>query len=52
MWNRDVVTVIPSLNLVVAFCGGNLGKFEPGKVDGEANRNMSLLIEAVSPHPR
>jgi CubicO group peptidase (beta-lactamase class C family) len=49
MWNRDVVTVIPSLRMMIAFCGGSLGKFEPGAVASEANENMKLLVEATMP---
>ena len=30
MWNRDTVTVIPSLRMVVAVRGASRGKFEPG----------------------
>ncbi len=47
MWNRDTVTVIPSLTMVVAVRGAKLGAFEPGKEDGVANQNLKLLVEAT-----
>lgn len=49
MWNRDTVTIIPSLQLVVAVRGSKLGPFQPGKEDGEANRNLKLLVDACTP---
>lgn len=49
MWNRDEVTIIPGLQMVIAFRGGSLGKFEPGVADSEANENMKLLVEAAMP---
>ena len=45
MWNRDTVTVIPSLQMVVTVRGAKLGPFEPGKADGAANQNLKLLVE-------
>lgn len=51
MWNRDTVTVIPSLQMVVAVRGGKLGPFEPGKEYGESNMNLKLLVEACGPSP-
>ena len=48
MWNRDTVTVIPSLRMVVAVRGAKLGAFEPGKEDGAANQNLKLLVESAS----
>jgi beta-1,2-mannobiose phosphorylase / 1,2-beta-oligomannan phosphorylase len=48
MWNRDTVTVIPSLQMVVTVRGAKLGPFEPGKADGAANQNLKLLVEAAS----
>jgi hypothetical protein len=47
MWNRDTVTVIPSLSMVVAVRGAELGAFEPAKEDGVANQNLRLLVEAT-----
>ena len=47
MWNRDTVTVIPSLRMVVAVRGAKLGPFEPGKADGAANQNLKLLVETA-----
>ncbi|MDZ4848167.1 MAG: serine hydrolase domain-containing protein [Pirellulaceae bacterium] len=55
MWNRDTVTVIPSLQMVVAVRGAKLGTFEPGKVDSDANQNLKLLVESSerpTPPPR
>ena len=49
MWNRDTVTIFPSLRMVVAVRGGKPGKFEPGRGDGRYNRNMRLLVEAAGP---
>jgi hypothetical protein len=51
MWNRDTVTVIPSLQMVIAVRGANLGPFEPGKPDGVANQNLRLLISAHFARP-
>jgi CubicO group peptidase (beta-lactamase class C family) len=47
MWNRDTVTIIPSLRMVVAVRGAKPGKFEPGKPEGKYNENMKLLMESV-----
>lgn len=47
MWNRDTVTVIPSLRMIVALRGAKLGPFEPGKADGAANQNLKLLVETA-----
>ncbi len=49
MWNRDTVTMFPSLGMVVAVRGSKAGKFEPGKADGEYNQNMKLLVDAARP---
>lgn len=46
MWNRDTVTIMPSLRMVVAVRGAKLGPFEPGREDGAANRNLKLLMDA------
>jgi CubicO group peptidase (beta-lactamase class C family) len=51
MWNRDTVTVIPSLQMVIAVRGAKLGPFEPGKPDGSANQNLRLLITALLARP-
>ena len=48
MWNRDTVTVFPSLRMVVAVRGAQPGKFEPGKADGQYNQNLKLLVDAVA----
>ena len=47
MWNRDTVTIFPSLRMVVAVRGAKPGKFEPGKAEGQYNENMKLLVESV-----
>ncbi|MGE0756251.1 MAG: serine hydrolase domain-containing protein [Pirellulaceae bacterium] len=47
LWNRDTVTVIPSWRMVVASRGAQPGKFEPSLADGEYNRNLQLLAQAV-----
>jgi CubicO group peptidase (beta-lactamase class C family) len=44
MWNRDTVTVIPGLRMVIAVRGARLGPFAPGETEGEANRIWELLI--------
>ena len=38
MWNRDTVTMFPSLRLVVAIRDSNPGDFEPGKAKGNTTR--------------
>jgi CubicO group peptidase (beta-lactamase class C family) len=48
LWNRDTVTIFPSLRMVVAVRDAKPGKFEPGRADGKYNQNLKLLIEA---HP-
>jgi hypothetical protein len=45
-WNREVVTVIPSLGLVVA-ARGNWGEFAPGDASATMNQNLALLASAV-----
>jgi CubicO group peptidase (beta-lactamase class C family) len=47
LWNRDTVTIIPSLRMVVAVRSAHAGKFEPGRPDGEFNLNLQLLITAT-----
>ncbi|MBW1810495.1 MAG: serine hydrolase [Deltaproteobacteria bacterium] len=51
-WNVEVVTVIPSLGLVVA-CRGNWGTFEPGNAGASMNAKLAQLASAVTggPHP-
>jgi CubicO group peptidase (beta-lactamase class C family) len=49
MWNRDTVTLFPSLRMVVAVRGAQPGKFEPCKADGQYNQNLKLLVDAVAP---
>ncbi len=50
IWNRDTVTMIPSLRMVVALRGVKLGAFEPAREDGAANLrkgkvNQTILID-------
>lgn len=49
MWNRDTITVFPSLRMVVAVRGAKPGKFEPGRADGQYNQNLKLLVDAAQP---
>jgi CubicO group peptidase (beta-lactamase class C family) len=48
MWNRDTVTIFPSYGMVVAVRGAKPGKFEPGKVEGEYNKNLKLIVDAAA----
>lgn len=48
IWNRDTVTMYPSLDMVVVVSMARKpGKFQPGMVEGAANQNMKLLMDAV-----
>lgn len=47
LWNRDTLTVIPSLRMVIAVRGAHAGKFEPGVAAGEFNQNLRLVMEAA-----
>jgi CubicO group peptidase (beta-lactamase class C family) len=48
IWNRDTVTMYPSLELVVVVSSARKpGAFQPGVVEGRANQNMKLLMDAV-----
>jgi len=47
MWNRDTVTVIPSLRMVVAVRGAKQGPFAPGDRSNHFNQMMALLGQAV-----
>jgi len=47
MWNRDTVTVIPSLRMVAVVRGARHRKFEPGNPSNEFNQNMLLLAQAA-----
>jgi CubicO group peptidase (beta-lactamase class C family) len=49
MWNRDTITVFPSLRLVVAVRGAKPGKFAPGEVGSEYDSNLKLLVDAARP---
>lgn len=47
MWNRDTVTVIPSLRMVVAVRGAERDKFAPGDAANHFNRAMALVAQAA-----
>ena len=48
MWNRDTVTVIPSLKMVIVVSRATKpGRFDPGKHDGPVDRNIKLLMDAL-----
>ena len=49
LWNRDTVTIFPSLGMVVAIRGAKPGKFEPGNPDGKYNQNLQLLMNSATP---
>lgn len=49
-WNREVMTIIPSLNLVVA-ARGNWGVWQPGNADASMNTNLNLLSQAAMGAP-
>ena len=49
LWNRDTVTIFPSLRIVVAVRGAHAGKFEPGLTAGIFNRNLQLVVDAARP---
>ncbi|NIO09156.1 MAG: serine hydrolase, partial [Deltaproteobacteria bacterium] len=46
-WNKEVLTVIPSLNMVVAYADGIPGAFAPGDPNHSMNQNLKILTEAV-----
>ncbi|MCA9667168.1 MAG: serine hydrolase [Myxococcales bacterium] len=51
-WNREVVTVIPSLGIVVAARGqwdSGENDFRPGDASWKMNQNLALLVQAASP---
>ena len=47
-WNKETVTVIPSMAMVVAGVG-NFGPFRPGP--GPADACMNLLVQACGKEP-
>jgi len=49
-WGIEVVTVIPSQNMVVA-AFGDWGSFDPGNAGSGMNQNLKLLKEAAQPVP-
>ncbi|MFV2068450.1 MAG: DUF5060 domain-containing protein [Pirellulales bacterium] len=48
MWNRDTVTVIPSLRMVVAVRGAKNDKFVPGGPSTHFNQMLLLLAQAAT----
>ncbi len=48
MWNRDTVTVIPSLRMVVAVRGARQTSFAPGDSSNHFNQMMRLLAQAAT----
>lgn len=50
-WGLEVVTVIPSLSVVVATYGGNMGTHTTGSSASAMNQNLKLLTEACPPLP-
>ena len=49
-WDREIMVMIPSLNMVVAARGG-WGAFQPGNAQASMNTNLSLLAQAVQAPP-
>lgn len=47
MWNRDTVTVIPSLRTVIVVRGGTIKGFEPGNPANEFNQALRLVSDAA-----
>lgn len=48
IWNRDTVTMYPSLKMVVVVSMARKpGAFQPGSPESAANQNMKLLMDAV-----
>jgi len=45
-WGADVMTLFPSLNMVVA-AEGEWGEVEPGQRDSRMNQNLKLPVEAA-----
>lgn len=48
LWNRDTVTIIPSLKMVIVSRAATPGKFEPGEEQGQDNQGLLLLMHAVT----
>jgi len=48
-WSQEIVTVIPSLGMVVAAIG-DWGSFSPGDPNSGMNQNLTLLAEAANPN--
>jgi CubicO group peptidase (beta-lactamase class C family) len=46
-WNRNTVTMFPSLGMVVVMRGAHAGEFEPGIARGRYNQNLKRLMDAV-----
>jgi len=50
-WGEEVVTVIPSLSLVVAYRGGDGRSHSTGSSSSEMNQDLKLLVEACPEYP-
>ncbi len=50
-WNQEVLTVIPSLGMVVA-CRGSWGEFDPGNLAASMNARLALLADALLTGPQ
>ncbi|MBX9656359.1 pectate lyase [bacterium] len=47
MWNRDTVTIMPSLRMVVIVRGGSIKGFEPGNPTNEFNQTLRLISDGA-----
>jgi len=50
-WGAEVITVIPSLSLVVAYKGGSTRDHSQGSSSSEMNQDLKLLTEACPEYP-
>jgi len=48
-WGREAVTVIPSLNIVLAYFGGATLGLDPGSSTSPINNVLKLLVQSVNP---
>ncbi|MSU49119.1 MAG: hypothetical protein EXS37_08560 [Opitutus sp.] len=49
LWNRDTLTIFPSLRMVVAVRAAQPGKFEPSRPESTYNLNLQLVVDAARP---